>query len=296
MKTQYFAEGLSVMGDFGKQFFQDNKAHIFTALSMAGTVATGIISAKDGAKAARKIDQQAFIIGRELTTSEKVKLCWKDFIDAAVIGAGSCAATFASDAINTRTIADRTALLVASERAYEQLSKKTQEVLGKDKQKEIKDEIIKEKITAHPEMISQSNFANAPRVGNGALYPFLDEYSELPFWSNLDYIDKWIAKLNAMMRDLKARDRNNNYCGQKIGVPYSEWVSVMGYDRKICATPERRNAGWNKGYDKDGDDDDPIEYVRYTKEYEPGFAVTVLSWVKDPTDMSLGALIKSSGF
>ena len=295
MKTQYFVEGLSVIGDFSKNFFQDNKAHIFTGLSMAGTIATGIISAKDGAKAARKIDQKAFIIGRELTTGEKIKLCWTDFIDAAVIGAGSCAATFASDAINTRTIADRTALLVASEKAYEELSKKTKEVLGEKKAKEVQKEVIEDKIKANPSMVSQSAFANAPRVGNGALFPFLDEYSGLPFWSNLDYINLWVNKLNEMMRELKPRDRVNNYTKQKIGVPYSEWISAIGYDRKVANTPERKNVGWNKGFDRDGTDDDVIDYYRFTEEYEPGFAVTVLHWEKNPTDMELGCIIKSSG-
>ena len=295
LKTQNFKDGLEAIGVGTRNFFQNNKAHIFTGLSVAGTIATGVIAANDGARAARRIDQKAFMIGRELTQGEKIALCWKDFVGSALVAAGTCASTIASDAINTRTIADRTTLLIATEKAYEKLSRKTKQVLGEGKAKEIKSEMIDEKIKEKPELVSKISFENAPRVGNGALYPFLDEYSGLPFWSNLDYIDLWIEKLNGMMRDLEPRNRVTNYYNQKIGVPYSEWVCVMGYDKSFCQTNERKNTGWNKGFDKDGSDDDPIEYCRFTKEYEPGFAITVLSWLKEPTDMQLGGLIKSSG-
>lgn len=295
MNTSDFKMGLGVIGDYTKSLFTDNKAHLFTGLSMLGTIATGVISAKDGAKAARRIDKEEYELGRELTAKEKIQLCWKDYIDAGLVCAGSCAATFASDAINTRTIADRTALLIASEKAYEKLSAKTKEVLGEKKHKEVVDEIAKEKADSQPYLMTKNAFADAPRTGNGQLYPFVDGYTMLPFWSNLDYIDLWVMKLNSMMKDLEPRNRTSNYYGQKIGIPYSEWLSAIGYDRKVCNTPERKNAGWNRGYSKDGSDDDPIEYYRSTMEYEPGFAVSMITWEKDPTDMSLGGLIKSSG-
>ena len=297
MNTTDFKNGLEVLGAFGRNMFHDNKAHIFTALSMAGTIATGVVSAKDGAKAARRIDREEYILGRELTGKEKFKLCWKDYIDAGLLCVGSCAATVASDAINTRTIADRTTLLIATEKAYEKLSKKTKDVLGEKKHKEVIDEVAKDKvITAKPEMFSEETFAKAPRTGDGTLYPFIDGYSMLPFWSNLNYIDLWVMKLNDMMGDIAPRNRVNNYNTQKIGVPYSEWLCAIGYDSKVYNTPERKNCGWNKGYAKDGSDDDPIQYFRTTMEYSPGFAVTVITWEKDPTDMTLGNLIKENVF
>ena len=297
MKTAYLKSGIDALGFYGKKFYHENKAHIFTGLSIAGTIATGAISAKDGARAARRIDQKSIELGRELTNGEKFKLCWKDFLDAGLICAGACAATVASDAINTRTIADRTTLLIASEKAYEQLSKKTKEVIGEKKYKEVKDEMVKEKIQNQkpPHVITQTDFDHAPRVGDGALYPMILEYCWLPFWSNLDYLNLWVMKMNGIMSDLEPRDNTRNYLGQKIGVPFSEFVSAIGYDHKIACTPERRNHGWNKGYAKDGSDDDIIAIEHHSVEYSPGFAVTMISFEQDPRDMTCGGIFKSNG-
>ena len=63
--------------------------------------------------------------------------------------------------------------------------------------------------------------------------------------------------------------------------------------KNVWNTPERKFVGWNKGYAKDGSEDDPIEIYRTTMEWAPGFAVTVLNWEKDPVNMKLGRLLKS---
>ena len=294
MKDNDVLSGLQMLGDRTRQFYDANKAHIFTGLGICGTIATGVLSAKDGAKAARKIDHKATELGRPLTTKEKIQLCWSEYWDAALAGGISCFSTLKSDLINTDIISKRTALLIASEKAYEKLSQKTKEVLGEKKATQVRDEIAKESVH-DGETITQDKLDRAPRVGNGQLYPFLDEYSKILFWSNIDYIDLCIMKLNKMMEETKPRDLVNDYYQQKKGVPYSEWLAYIGVDPKEYNTPERKNSGWNKGFAPDGSDDDPIAYYRTTEEYRPGFAVTVITWEKDPTDMTLGRLIKSSG-
>jgi hypothetical protein len=287
-------DGFEIMKSRSRSFYAENKAHIFTALGITGTIATGVLSARDGAKSARKIDRKAIELGRQLTTKEKIQLCWMDYWDAVLAGGISCFSTFKSDMINTDEISKRTALLIASEKAYEKLSQKTREVLGEKKTQQIRDEIAKE--TVHDgTTITQEKLDNAPRIGNGELYPFVDEYSKFLFWSNLDYIDLCVMKLNKMMEETEPRNIVSDYYGQKKGVPYSEWLAMVGADPKQYNTPERKNAGWSKGFAEDGSDDDPIAYFRTTEEYRPGFAVTVIKWEKDPTDMTLGRLIKSSG-
>ena len=288
----YFVDGLKVIGDRTKAFYINNRAHIFTGLSMCGTVLTGILSAKNGMKSARKIDRKEYELGRRLTTKEKIRLCWKDHIDSVLVGGLSCFSSFRSDQINTRTIADRTALLIASEKAYEKLSEKTKEVLGEKKAKQVQDEIAREEFQ---KVVTEKGLNNAPRVGNGDLYPFLDRYSGILFYSNIDYIKLCVMKLQKMMDDLAPRGGEFDYYNRPVGVRYSEWLSFIGVDEKEWNTPERKNNGWNKGFAKDGSDDDEIEFVTSSVEYKPGFSVTVINWNKDPTDMSLGRLIKSSG-
>ena len=294
MKDNYILQGFSVMENRTRQFYLANKAHIFTGLGICGTIATGVLSAKDGAKAARRIDRKARELGRPLNSKEKFQLCWSLYWDAILAGGISCFSTLKSDLINTDTISKRTALLIASEKAYEKLSEKTREVLGEKKANQIRDEIAKEDVHDGT-TITQEKLDNAPRMGNGQLYPFLDGYSKILFWSNIDYIDLCVMKLNKMMGEIEPRNLVSDYYNQKKGVSYAEWLAFIGVDPKEYNTPERKNMGWNKGFCEDGSDDDPIAYYRTTEEYKPGFAVTVLTWEKDPTDMSLGRLIKSSG-
>lgn len=287
--------GFKAIGGEIRDFYSKNKTHIFTGLSIGGTVATCVLSVKAGAKSARRIDEKERELGRHLTRAEKRKLCWKDM----VLPVGSCVlasvSSLGTDVIATRDIARSNALFIASEKAYEKLSEKTKEVLGEKKAKQVKDEMVKEEIIEKQIPLTQVSFDDAPRTGTGTLYPFLDGYSGLRFWSTVDYIDCCVLKLNNYMRDLAPRGDEYDYEDKIVGVPYREWLGYLGFKDNVIKTPERKNKGWNKGFHKDGSDDDPIEYYRTTVELEPGFAVTVINWEKEPTDMKLGRLIKGSG-
>jgi len=292
----YVVEGFRVIGQDIRVFCEKNKTHILTGLSVAGTVATGVLSARSGARAARKIDRREEELGRRMSFMEKAKLCGKDFIAPAAAGVLAAGSAIGSDVISTKIIGERTALLIASEQAYERLSRKTKEVVGEKKAHQVTDEIAKEKVAEARKAgyLTTNSFENAPRSGNGTLYPFVDGYSMLPFWSNLDYILLTVRNLNDMMRDMAPRGDELDYSDKMIGIPYSMWLREMNFDKNVWDTPERKTTGWNKGYAKDGIDDDPIEYITTTMEWEPGFAVTVVNWEKDPTNMRLGRLLKAN--
>lgn len=297
MAENYALTGFKEIGRDIGQFCANNKAHIFTGLSVAGTIATGVLSARSGARSARKIDKKEAELGRRLTPGEKMKLCGKDFIAPAASGIVSIFCGIGSDVINTQTIARTNIALVASERAYESLKHKTKEVLGEKKAQQVNNEIAKEKVDEARQqgVLTMDSFQNAPRSGNGTLYPFVDTYSMLPFWSNIDYIALTVKNLNIMMSELGARGDEYDFNGKIIGVPYSEWLKSLHFDTKIWNTTERKEHGWNKGYDRNGIDDDPIEYITHPIEWEPGFAVTAIEWEERPKDMTLGRLLKSSG-
>lgn len=276
-------------------FCQNNKAHILTGVGVAGTITTGVLSARSGARAARTIDRKERELGRKLTGREKAALTGKYFIAPGIAGTLSMLGTVGSDVVNTKTIGIQNAALIASEEAYERLSKKTKEVLGEKKAKQVEDEVTKEKVAESGLLLTRASFENAPRCGNGTLTPFVDEYSMLPVWSTLDYLTLTVKGMQDIMTDLEPRGDEYDYYDKEIGVPYSEWLKGIGYDKKVWNTPERRHTGWNKGFAKDGSEDDDISFTTVPIEYEPGFAVMAIRWEKDPTDMRLGRLIKSSG-
>lgn len=298
MKENYAIVGFKEIGKNIGGFCVKNKAHILTGLSVTGTIATGVLSARGGVRAARKIDQRERELERELTFMEKAKLCGTDFIAPTIAGACAIGGALGSDVVNTRTIGERTALLIASEKAYAKLSEKTKAVLGEKKANQIKDEIAKDKIqeAKTAQILTATSFDNAPRCGSGVLYPWVDGYSMLPFWSNPDYVNLCVTSMNKEMKELAPRGDEFDYYDKEIGIFYWKWLKDINYtDKNIYFSPERKHAGWSKGYDKDGSDDDPIAYYTTAIEWEPGFAVTMLTWEKDPSDMRLGRLMKSNG-
>lgn len=296
-KKIYMIDGLKEVGSRIGTFCMNNRAHICTGLSVVGTVTTGVLAARSGARSARKIDRKEAELGRRLTFQEKMALCGKEFIAPTISCIVASAGAVGSDVFNTQTIARTNAALLVSEQAYEKLSQKTKEVLGEKKAQQIQDEIAKEKIeqARATGIITRGSFENAPKSGNGTLYPFVDGYSNLPFWSNLDYINACVKDLEKKMREQEPRGSERDYQNKEVGVHYSDWLQMLNFDKNVWSCPEKKDAGWNRGYSEDGEDDDPIAYFRTTQEWEPGFAVTVITWEKDPISMKLGRLLKMSG-
>ena len=292
-------QGLIYLGGRLSEFYEANKPHIFTGIGIGGTIMTGVLAALSGARSARKIDKRQEELGRPLTFLEKGQLCWTDALAPIAVCGATCWCDFKANRLFTTEIAKRTTMFLASEKAYEQLSKKTKEVLGEKKAKQIHDEVVNDKIdnAIQAGAISLDDFTNAPRVGNGTLYHFIDEYSMLPFWSNIDYITLQVRELQDIMNDLKPRDPNDEYYDKIVGVYYTEWLRRIGWNvPRILEAPVFKNLGWNKGYaGKHGADDDVIDFYTVPKTWAPGVSVTAVGFNTEPTNMRLGRWIKSSG-
>lgn len=294
MAENYALLGFKEIGKNIGQFCAENKAHILTGVSVVGTLGCGILSARAGARSARKIDRREAELERRLYPGEKLKLCGKDFIAPAASGILAVVGSIGSDVINTQTIARTNMALVASEKAYEALNRKTKEVLGEKKARTVKDEIAKEEITK-PGAITQNDLDNAPRTGVGTQFIYRDGYSKLIMWSNPDYIMRQLSEMREMMRDLAPRGDEFDYYDKEVGIPYSEWLSRMGFSRDAWDSVERKSSGWNKGYSRDGEDDDPIECIFSSVEWKPGITINEIVWEKNPTNMKLGRLMKANG-
>lgn len=299
MAVNQVQKGIMNLGQRFGDFYEANKPHIFTGIGIGGTILTGVLAAQSGARSARKIDRKEKELGRKLTFIEKGKLCWMDCIAPVAVGAVSCYSTYKVDSVLSAELAKRTTMLIASEKAYEKLSEKTKEVLGEKKAKQVQDEVVTEKVmTAKQQgLLTTNDFVNAPRVGNGQLSMFVDEYTMLPFWSNRDYIALQVMELRQMMEELAPRDPNNDYSNKRVGVPYREWLHRIGYtDPRITDTPERKDRGWNKGFDaKYHRDDDYIDFETHPIAWDDNITAFAVSFTTPPSDMTMGRMLKTNG-
>lgn len=295
---QTMGTGYKIMGQEAKQKVVDNRANIFTGVSVVGTIATAIVSAFGGAKSARQIDAKAAELGRELTLKEKAKLCWKNFIAPAGTVIGASAGAITSRVIDSGDIARLTTDVAVVSKAYSEFKKASSEVLTEKQQQEVKDKIAEEKISKlEPEKINRLPDPGGP----GITQLFMDNFSGIKFFSTVDKVRLAESKLKEMMADLKPRVRLG-FSPAIHGVRYYEWLSFIGADEDSSNMFTKeisifKDYGWNKGYhDDDFDDDDVISFY-----LAPGETVYqgqerscyVVYWDTDPSDMKLGDILKS---
>lgn len=277
-------------GEMADSWYQKNKSHFWTGMSMVGTLATAFASATDTNRIFRKSLKEHGCDPKELPMKKRLQLYATNYIPTAVCAGASMFGAGKSDHESGKLIAERTSLYLVTRKSYDALKKNLAEAVGEKKAQKIQDKAVQEEAA---KTVTQERVDQAPTYGRGDQV-FLDEYSGIIFKSNIDYLRLCEAKLQNMMADLAPRNSETDYYDQPIGVRYMEWLAFIGVPKKEYNTPERRNNGWNKGFAKDGSDDDEIEFYTTPAEYEEGKSCLVINWRQDPTDMRLGRLIKGS--
>lgn len=296
------ALGYKDMGQQATQAIVNNRANIFTGVSVLGTIATSIVSWFGGMKSARKIDAKTAEVGRPLTVKEKAQLCWKETLMPAgtVILSGAGAVT--SNRIMAGDIARLTTDVAVVTKAYNEFKKASNEVMTEKQQHEVRQNMAEkemEKVKEQPKVVN--NLVEPSDCGRGQL--FMDCFSGIVFFSTVDKVRLAISKLREMMAELKPRIRGDKgvYSPTELGVPYREWLSFVNADTNAVGIYKNdivlhSHFGWNKGYNDGIEDDDPIEAyfspgeVMYLGESRSCF---MINWEQDPSDMRLGDTLKS---
>lgn len=137
------------------KFVSDNSPTLLTALGVFGLVGTAYLTGKASYRAAGLIheEEKLLLVDGEpepLTPKEKVNLCWKLYIPAAITASLSVLAVIGANRIGSRRAAAVTAAYAISERAYDEYRNKMVDHLGDTKEKKLRDEIAQERIRSHP--------------------------------------------------------------------------------------------------------------------------------------------------
>lgn len=295
---QTIGNGYKIMGQEAKQKVVDNRANIFTGVSVVGTIASSIISAFAGAKSARQIDAKSAELQRPLTTKEKAKLVWKNFIGSAGATIGASAGAITSRVIDSGDIVRLTNDVTRVTRAYSEFKKASNEVLSEKQQQE-----VKEKIADNTrEKIQPGDFDRLPNYSNCDLPQlFVDGFDDnVKVINTMDGIKRAIAEMQKEMAITKPRVRYG-YSPVVLGVKWTDWLTKIGYEAPVKLHNRGTlydNYGWNKGYlEEDGTCDDDIISCYFSPgetEYQGQMrSCYVIVWDQDPSDMRLGDMIKS---
>lgn len=123
---------------------------ILTGIGVAGLVTTAIFAVKATPKALDLIANAEEEKQEELTKLEVVKVAWKPYIPAAISGATSIACLIGATSVNAKRNAALAAAYKLSETALVEYKDKVIETIGEKKEKEIREEISKDRLENNP--------------------------------------------------------------------------------------------------------------------------------------------------
>lgn len=132
-----------------------NSPTILTGVSVAGLVTTTVMAVRATPKACRILDEEEWRRGHEhisgrITNMDIVKMTWKLYVPAAIMGSVTIACIVCANSINLRRYAALASVYSLSETALKEYQSKVVETIGANKERQIKDEIAKDKILKNP--------------------------------------------------------------------------------------------------------------------------------------------------
>lgn len=207
----------------------DNSPTILTAVGVTGMLATAYLTGTATLKAKQILDEWESDLSKAvpehnppLTTQEKVKYVWKEYLPAAGAAVVTIACIVTANRIGARRVAALATAYTIAEKAALQYKDKVVETLGKKKEEGIRAAMAQDEINAHP--IERSTVYI--EGGGGDL--FRDSWSGRYFNSTRMALEKAAVSINQQL--------NNEYAAT-----LSDFYDLVGLDR----TDESDMIGWN---------------------------------------------------
>ena len=201
---------------------------ILTGIGIAGMVATTVLAVKATPKAIELIQNEkelAESYNEELTPMDKVKVCWKCYIPAAVTGVMSITCLIGASSVNTKRNAALTAAYTLSDSALREYREKVVETIGEKKEKTIKDKISEDTIKQNP--VTKSEVYITDKSDSLCFEPMSGRY----FKSDIDKIKRAKNNLNEkILIDAFNAGVSLNDFYEEIGLPKTSMGENLGWN------------------------------------------------------------------
>lgn len=191
------------MGDFkgllniANEKITKNSPEILIGMGLAGMLSTTILACKVAPKVNSIIEEEKenrrLENEPEMTRMDKVKLSWKPYLPVAIGYSLSAACILGANSINSRRHATLLTAYKIGEKALIEYKDKVVEIIGEDKEKEIRDSISRDRLKKEPINHSEIIFTGK---GESLCY---DMISGRYFKCDVDKINKAVNELNFRM-------------------------------------------------------------------------------------------------
>ena len=174
----------------------DNSPVLLTAIGVAGTIGTAILTHRAALRAVRIIENAKpfdFNNGspsEEYTTKDKAKLVWKNYIPPVVSGTATVAAIIMANHIGTKRAAALAAAYTISEKAYAEYRDKVIERIGAKEETNVPNAVAQDRVTKTP--LTEGNVL----MVSGGDHLFMEMYTGRYFRSDIETVRKAVNEIN----------------------------------------------------------------------------------------------------
>jgi hypothetical protein len=210
-------------------FIDHNSASILTGLSVVGVVSTAVLAVRATPEALTRIrffeeaEQSGYIPKPDYkaTKIEAVKIAWRPYIPAALMGTATIAAIIGSRTIDAKRNAALAAAYSLTERAYHEYKEKTVATLGEKKEDEMRTELNAERSSRalEPSMVI---------INDDSKVLFFDTLSGRHFQSEVETVRKAVNDINEQILHHDYASLTDFYL--KIGVGKTDMSDNLGWN------------------------------------------------------------------
>lgn len=195
---------------------------ILTGIGIAGMITTAVMAVRATPKALVLIEEKKEELEVEtLKPVETIKAAGVCYIPAALVCVASVACLVGASSVNLRRNAALATAYTLSETTLKEYQEKVVEKLGDKKEREIREDISKDKI-------QKTNFSAGDIIvtdkGNTVC---IDAYSGRPFYSDIDKLKRIVNELNREMRNCDYISLNEYY--DEIGLDHVKMGDQIGW-------------------------------------------------------------------
>lgn len=200
------------------RFLKKNGGTILAIGASAGVVLTAIETGKASIKAEKLIAMNS--AEPAYTMKEKVQDCWKFYLPAVALGAGTIACILGSNALNKRQLASMTAAYMALGKTYQEYRRQVTERIGAEEEKKLRMEVAEK---AKGEDVQRDKDGDVIRL-------FYEPASKRYFHATMSRVIEASYYFN--------RELATNGC-----ISVNEWCNYLCAD-ELIVTPEGDQMGW----------------------------------------------------
>lgn len=208
-----------------KRFVNKRSPEILTGLGITGMITTTILAVRATPKAIQLIDEKKKEQwGDDLSPLEIVKIAWRPYLPAVIIGVTSTACLIGSCSVNARRNAALATAYKLSETAFSEYKEKVVETIGDKKEHSVRDKVAEERIKKNP--VSKNEVIV---TGNGKTLCF-DPISGRYFMCSIEVIKKAENTLNKqMIHDINGYVSLNDFYDE-IGLDHTSVGNDLGWN------------------------------------------------------------------